>query len=127
MKFFKDVLGISEDNSMLVFAMCYIVVTFGSTFWNYMSDWSCRPKLMLFISTTGMCGVFQLFQLMSLISDPYREPIQIFVILIWTFFQAGMLPAMDGIAIKKLKSDGHGRELFGRQRLFGTLGNSNLT
>jgi len=122
-KFFKDVLKITEDDASFIYGASFVVVAFGSVFWNYLADRSARPKMCVMVAGACMAGFFQLFLLVDSIPRGFgREFYQIFVIMIWTFAYSSLQPLMDAVVVHQLKIEGHGRELYGRQRLWGTVG-----
>ena len=50
------------------------------------------------------------------------EPVQVLIIMIWTFLYSACQPLLDAIIVKYLKDEGIGKELYGRQRLWASIG-----
>jgi len=126
-KFFKDYLSINEANSIFIFSASFLVTALGAVIWPYLADLTARPKFFIILKTLLMCGFFQLFQLMVLVPERWRESVQVFVILCWTFSYSALRPLLDSIVVRQLEVDGYGKELYGRQRLWLTLGFAAVT
>ncbi len=127
-KFFKDVLEFSTEDYGFISSGLFVVVWFGAMFWNYIADATARMKLVVMAASLGMALVFESFLLLSLIKDDsIRRAMAIVINIMYTLFYSSLQPLMDAQVVAYLKSiPGAGKELYGRQRLWGTFGYGKL-
>lgn len=94
-KFFKDVLSFSDSGYIYTQAAMYTVVWFGSTFWNYISDLTCRPKLVLTFGAVLMGTSFQMFLTVPLLPDSAKQAYALFITVLYTMAYSSVQPMMD--------------------------------
>lgn len=132
LKFFKDVLRIKEgippklifkDDGALISALVFLVTAVASVFWNYISDRYLRPKMLVLLSAFLTAAFFQMFLLVNRVPEGGgRSAFSIFVIVMWTWCYSSLQPLMDAVVVEQLEKQGYGKELYGRQRMWGTVG-----
>ena len=128
-KYFKDVWGIADHHFGYMVGLCALSFT-GSLLWTMIADKMRRHKLILVLTTIGCTGSFMLLRT-GLFMTAERSTKLIFVSLCYglsNFFTSALFPLLDYQVFAMLTADARfSKEIFGRQRLFGTLGQSAIT
>jgi MFS family permease len=123
-KFFEEEFGISAKNYGLIAATLSFVAFCSAPIWSYISDRYRRPKRVLLVASIMEGAGFQLF----LLVPPFRGDLTFsLIIAIGAFincFNAALYPLMDRICLSMVGKD---KELYGKQRLWGSLGNISIT
>lgn len=129
-KFFEEEWGLSGHHYGYVTGLCALGLA-GSLFWSMVADRTNNHKLVLLVSTVGYVFFFSLLRTTSLRQSPLSTRLT-FVSLCYglsNFFTSSLFPILDSQVFMMLSSNPkqYSEELFGRQRLFGVLGQSAIT
>lgn len=129
-KYFEDVWGVPGYHYGYMLGLCAISFS-GSLLWTLLADRTQRHKSILALAAIGYTGSFcllrvELFQRASL---AYRLAFVSFCYGLSNFFTSALFPLLDNQVFMMLSVDSQSpcKELFGRQRLFGILGQSAIT
>jgi MFS family permease len=122
--FIKKYLGIEPKPYGYLMAFMASVGFPFVTVWGKVADTTGKPKLVLTFLALATAGSFQL--LMFFVGGKGSTPHFIWVTFslgVYSLFFSGLIPLMDLITLKILSSNpAFSKEMYGRQRMFGTLG-----
>lgn len=129
-KYFEDVWGVPGYHYGYMLGLCAISFS-GSLLWTLLADRTQRHKSILILTAIGYTGSFCLLK-MELFKILSWGPRLAFVSLCYgisNFFTSALFPLLDNQVFLMLSVDSKSpcKELFGRQRLFGILGQSTIT
>jgi hypothetical protein len=115
-----------SDYSLYALTAGALVHTVGAGFWTFLADHFKRPRLILALSAFLYMVCFQLF---SLIDPNLSHGWKVFFVALVNSLQnacqAPLFPLFDGQVMAKLERlPNFSKDLFGRQRLWGTIGHS---
>ncbi|EPZ31348.1 MFS general substrate transporter [Rozella allomycis CSF55] len=129
-RFFRDVFGIPAQQYGIIAAVLSFVAFASAPLWTYIADRFRCPKTTLLITTLCQGAAFFLFKCISRATEetlPQTIAAVIAVGSVINCFNGAVYPLMDRIIVAMLNSskcEGNAKELYGRQRLWGTLGNT---
>lgn len=129
-KYFEEEWGLSSHHYGYITGLCALSFA-GSLFWTMVADRTGGHKLVLLLATVGYATSFSLLRTAVFLQSPLRTRL-IFVSCCYglaNFFASALFPLLDSRIFIMLSSDPkhYSKELFGRQRLFGVLGQSTIT
>ena len=104
---------------------------FGSLVWSHVADKINRPRLII-----GLCATVYCVMMCALQANPFDKEKQVIATSVYMalvngtaqFFLAGCFPLLDALILALLSRDPrNSKEIFGRQRLWGTFGHCAAT
>lgn len=128
-KYFKEVWNISYHYFGYMLALCALSFT-GSIIWTMLADKTGQHKLILLLTSVGYCCSFMLLRTHLFINAPEATRLAFvsFCYGLSNFFTSALYPLLDNRVFVILVSDPRfSKEIFGRQRLYGTIGQSAVT
>lgn len=127
--YFQQVWGLESHFFGYIVGLSTLSFT-GSLLWTMIADKTGRHKLILILTSIGYCSTFLLLRTHLFTKSEERGRL-LFVALCYgvsNFFTSGLYPLLDNRVFVMLSKDKRfSKELYGRQRLFGTLGQSFIT
>lgn len=129
-KFLEEEWKLSSHHYGYITGLCALSFA-GSLFWSMVADRTNSHKLVLVVCTVGYVSSFSLLRTTSFRQSPLHVRLT-FVSLCYglaNFFTSALFPILDSQVFIMLSSNPRqcSKELFGRQRLFGVLGQSVIT
>lgn len=129
-KYFSDVWRIPEHHFGYILGLCAVGFS-GSLLWTMVADRTRQHRLVLLLTTLGYAGSFSLLRSGLFLQAPLRDRL-IFVATCYglaNFFMSALFPLLDNrvLMILAAEPEPFSKELFGRQRLWGVLGQSVVT
>lgn len=129
-KYFSDVWRIPEHHFGYILGLCAVGFS-GSILWTMIADRTKQHRLILLLTTLGYAGSFSLLRSGLFLQAPLRDRL-IFVAICYglaNFFMSALFPLLDNRVLMILAAEpgSFSKELFGRQRLWGVLGQSVVT
>ncbi|RKP19139.1 MFS general substrate transporter [Rozella allomycis CSF55] len=128
-RFFRHEFGIPTNNYGILASILSLVAFASAPFWTYLADRLRKPKVILMIAAFGQAASFFLFLLIKRGTIDTLLQTMVAVVCVGSlvnFFNGALYPLLDRIVVVILSSSTHGtisKDLYGRQRLWGSLGN----
>ncbi|PJF19740.1 hypothetical protein PSACC_00393 [Paramicrosporidium saccamoebae] len=122
-KFIKQYLGFDDDEYGDLCAVMALVSFSFMTMWSTLADALGRHRTVLIVLCLALAGSFELFLFVIRVNNmTARFYLSAAVLGVYSFFASGMLPLTDFLTLRKLSNrPGFSRDLYGRQRLWGTI------
>jgi predicted MFS family arabinose efflux permease len=122
-KFIKQYLGFGDDEYGDLCAVMALVSFSFMTMWGTLADALGRHRMVLVVLCLALAGSFELFLFVTQVNNmTVRFYLSAVVLGLYSFFSSGMLPITDFLTLRKLSNrPGFSRDLYGRQRLWGTI------
>jgi predicted MFS family arabinose efflux permease len=122
-KFIKLYLGLDADEYGDISAIMALTSFAFMTLWGTFSDILGRHRLVLVVLCVALTGALELSVFVARITNhSLRFYLASAVMTLYSFFACGLLPLADYLTLRQLSNrPGFSRDLYGRQRLWGTI------
>lgn len=125
--FITEYLDLSKPYVGLISTLMSVIAFPSATVWSTLADRLGRHKLVLSLITFGVVACFELL-LVRFEAYHVRLMYSIGMLMLYNSFLVGMQPLLDYAALELLSSKpGFSKEMYGRQRLWGTIAYSVIT
>ena len=121
--FINTYLGLGDDRYGDISAIMALVSFSFMTVWGTFADMLGRHRLVLAVLCTALTGAFELNILVANVaSDSARFDLAAVTLALFSFFACGIPPLADYLTLRMLSNrPGFSRDLYGKQRLWGTI------